>query len=470
MYYVTDLIFFQSTKEVHDRRRDEIDQYQQLLIEIEVWLRQTTETLAADVELTTESQIQDVITSHQRSLQDIKAKEIKLAELQTICSELQKYPDVQPLASVLLEQLTSVRLMLIEASKLVQTRYETLQVWLIKFREQEQRIKDAPVSMDENTLDSSPMPEEEVVVERKKLIEMETQTGRSLSSPLVEEPKTKDVSISCHVPKEAQVQTSFTSTISDVRAPPDVGIQTSIVSTTTSEVIPATEIAIQTSAEEVGKERIQILQTISEGGHETIQFSTQPLQVGEIEQQPLIQDPDDLMIEAKYRDRQPLGDVAGIKSSELNIVHSMPQSFEATYNEPDQTTTEVIVDEDGTKRIIVRKMHRTVVSRQQRVQQQQLTTMSTLTEGDVPLSQTYSQVSYLWGLWYFECKIDIKNLILRNQCIVSINISLIFETSFVFRCVRLNANFGGTITRSLNQKQNRNDLVTSILVLVMQTA
>jgi hypothetical protein len=58
-----------------------------------------------------------------------------------------------------------------------------------------------------------------------------------------------------------------------------------------------------------------------------------------------------VIVEAKYvRDHDDQR-----KSSEL-ILKNVPKQFETTFVEPDETTTEIIVDPDGSKRIIVRKL------------------------------------------------------------------------------------------------------------------
>lgn len=96
------------------------------------------------------------------------------------------------------------------------------------------------------------------------------------------------------------------------------------------------------------------------------------------------------------------------------------QPFETVLVEPDETTTEVIVDADGTKRIIVKKLHRTVVRHQQSSQQQQLTTLRSITDGDVPVSQSFSQIT-LQGqqsATVLAKEMVVKQLLLANNMVV----------------------------------------------------
>lgn len=169
-----------------------------------------------------------------------------------------------------------------------------------------------------------------VVKEEKPTITIETQTGQSLRS---ESPPVTDKSIMCEPEK------IITQDVSITCAPPhDIEVQTSEPISDEKEIL----------------ENIKVRQTIA-GDHE----------IFEIESRPVVRDQkvhgQSLLVDANYRD-----DNQG-KDSQLNITHSLPQSFETVMVEPDETTTEVVVDADGTKRIIVRKIRKTLVTRQQMI-------------------------------------------------------------------------------------------------------
>lgn len=288
-----------------------------------------------------------------------------MKQLSEVCEEFKVYPDLKPLAEILLRQLTVLISVFEEQKVIITNSVQTLQVKLVE-------IKERPVETDlslENTIDStSSMPIEEIpihteikkdeIVTEEVLptgVHIETQTGRSLSSPLVEEPLNKDFSVSYNVPVDAQIQTNISSSDTEPQQ---------------------------------SKETITISKKLS-GGQETIQIATKPMAE---QQQPIIEEPDDdLLVEANYRKRPE----SETKITELNITNTKPnQPFETVFVEPDETTTEVIVDADGTKRIIVKKLHRTVVRHQQSVQQSHLTTLSTLTHVDgEPVTQSFSQVT-----------------------------------------------------------------------------
>lgn len=335
-------------------------QYQQLLIEIETWLQSTLEILNVELKTETESQIKDNINQYNGLSEELKDKEAKLQELSRICEEFKKYPDLQELATTLVEQLNTVTLGLIEHKTVINEKIEFL-------HHQLQEMQKSPDVSLQSTLSSSSMPVEEIAVhaDTKKVtqefiaaerpvtsVTIETQTGRSLISPPPAE--TKDAPTVCKPPTDVQIQTHF--------------------SESSSESLPAPT-----------KETITVLKTIK-NGQETIQIATIP------ENQPIIEEPDDdVLVQADYRKIQ---EVPGDQTSQVSILHATRnQPFETVFVEPDETTTEVIVDADGTKRIIVKKLQRTVVRQQQRVQQQQLTTTKTLTEDDIPVSQSFSQVT-----------------------------------------------------------------------------
>lgn len=105
------------------------------------------------------------------------------------------------------------------------------------------------------------------------------------------------------------------------------------------------EMSAQTQAENLQTDNILVIQSIA-NGQETIQISS----VSNV-------NPDDtnVFVEAKYRQADE-GDEN--RSSEL-LLMNVPKKFETTFVEPDETTTEIIVDPDGSKKIIVKKLTRT---------------------------------------------------------------------------------------------------------------
>lgn len=318
----------------------------------------------------TESQIQDFIVELEKGHRELLEKERKLNELHKICKEFQKYEDLKQISSALCAHLESILVVLIEQKSFFGCKIEECRKNLEEVRERRRSILITPDTSLENTLNSISMPIEEVSIQTdvqpveqppipqtQVAVTIETQTGNSLKSTS-EKPTKKDFTVTYNEPVDAQIQAQLS--------------KESIEEGDTRQ-----------------RETITISKFTTSGGEETIQISTKPMTSQE--PQPLIQEPDDdLMVEASYRKQ---GETDA-KSLELNISNAKPnQPYETVMVEPDETTTEVIVDADGTKRIIVKKLHRTVVRHQQTVQQQNLTSVSTLTQDNVPDNQSFSQVT-----------------------------------------------------------------------------
>lgn len=193
---------------------------------------------------------------------------------------------------------------------------------------------------------------DETVIRGKATIE--TQTGKSLMS---DAPSLADKSVICKPKETEMVDVSITC------APPqEVEVQTSEPIALDKEML----------------ENIQVKQTISDG-HETIEIASRPVTRDQLGEQ-------SLFIDAHYKDDNIY------KDSQLNITHSLPQSFETVMVEPDETTTEVIVDADGTKRIIVKKVRKTLVTRQQVLQTQKHHTQI-LSSGNISQDQSLAQLT-----------------------------------------------------------------------------
>uniref|UniRef100_A0A8W7PJE7 KASH domain-containing protein n=1 Tax=Anopheles coluzzii TaxID=1518534 RepID=A0A8W7PJE7_ANOCL len=119
--------------------------------------------------------------------------------------------------------------------------------------------------------------------------------------------------------------------------------------------VPATvavstqESSVQTQpAPEHTTDNILIIQSVV-NGRETVQISNVPRAHG-IADQPL---EESVVVEAKYT--QPAEGKESERSSEL-LVKNIPTQFETTFVEPDETTTEIVVNRDGSKKITLRKV------------------------------------------------------------------------------------------------------------------
>lgn len=140
------------------------------------------------------------------------------------------------------------------------------------------------------------------------------------------------------------------------------------------------------------QEAIKVLKT-TKGDHDVIEIATKYVppsfgqEVAQREQSSVLSS-EDIVVDMRYQDAKKTDSA----TSELNIVHAAPQSFETVLVEPDDVTTEVVVDADGTKRIIVRKLRRTTVTSRQTTQQRVSALSSAL--GDAPpMMQAFSEAA-----------------------------------------------------------------------------
>uniref|UniRef100_W8ACW0 Nesprin-1 n=2 Tax=Ceratitis capitata TaxID=7213 RepID=W8ACW0_CERCA len=344
------------------KREEELNEYQMHLIALQEWIMEVSQQLK-DLEPTPEvaedeEQLKSQAERSQQLLRTLKEKQQSLEELVEKTRQLQQHDDVAPMACDLMDQLEHIITLLREQITVATTRIYTIEKTIVELRksrqEEEHRKRvaaealiqpptSAPVSIESNasTIDSTPMPEEEIKPVAVQAQAVETQTSASLAAP---QPK-------------AVVETHT------------VEAQTSLAEPTAplAPFVETTETAMQTQKERKPTENILVTSTI-QAGQETIQIDTIPnKEIPEV--------PEDVEIEARYH-QQPQGDVD--RATEL-VLKNVPQAFETTFVEPDQTTTEVVVDADGTKHIIVKKVTRT---RQQVVQHQQISSIATVTDAD----------------------------------------------------------------------------------------
>ena len=137
------------------------------------------------------------------------------------------------------------------------------------------------------------------------------------------------------------------------------------------------------------QESIKVLKT-TDGNHDVIEIATKnvPSSQDFIRREQQGMNPDDIVVDMKYQDTQKQDSV----TSELNIQHAAPQSFETVLVEPDDVTTEVVVDSDGTKRIIVRKLRRTLVTSRQTTQQH-VSSLTSAVGDNPPVLQAFSEAT-----------------------------------------------------------------------------
>jgi len=273
--------------------------------------------------------------------------------------------------------------------------------------------------------DTSPVPSEVPVqsqiaaeVEMKKepaVLDVESQTGNSLHFDQSENDKTeflisevtaKDEGTICNPPVDMEVQTELSGQFVSDKESPEAAKK---------EIPP--EIAVQTASDtwtspsvEMQKNKIHVFQKKTEN-EETIQIATKagigrggnlvaPTEESNVlPEEKDVNSGDDLIVEVKYKGQSQEDSEIVTSTSELNIVHTAPQSFETVLVDPDESTTEVIVDKDGSQKIVVRKVRRIVISQQQHTVQQRVQTFTSSDTGgeyvEVPVTQSlaFSQVT-----------------------------------------------------------------------------
>lgn len=324
----------QDTVQQQIQRKAEIESYQLLLTEIETWL--TTLTLTVPELDDNEPNTIATIKQYQENAKALKEKEKTLVAIKAKCDNLCEHSDVRPLTESLSEQLTIMIEVIRNQMQLISRQITVLESHLNKLRTQAVRP-----SSSESTIGSSPMPE---------ISEVESQISQSLQTPNYPDGV-------AHI----EQQTSF---VIDRVQPVDT-----------------VDTSMQTR-ENKQTDNILISQTVSDGGRETIKFESAP--------NPIISEQvEDVYVDARYQ--QPNDPH---RTTEL-VLRNVPQtSFETTFVEPDDTTTEVVVDADGRKTIIVRKVTRTVQQHRVIEQRQQLTEVSSIVGTDnQPIEQTISQIN-----------------------------------------------------------------------------
>ncbi|XP_070139488.1 muscle-specific protein 300 kDa isoform X14 [Drosophila kikkawai] len=340
------------------KRQQEIDEYQQHLLELERWIIEVSAELASfepTSDSTTDEQVlKSQVERSQQLLRTLKDRQQSMDDLVEQTRQLQSHPDVAPLADTLMEQLQSIITILREQITVATKRIFTIEKRIVDLRKakseeaQRQRVladslikppteaaSESLESNEENTITSSSMPEEEIKPTPTGVY-VETQTSLSLNQAPAPVVTTTTV----------EAQTSF-------KEPPPV---------------ETAEVALQTQKERSPTENIMVTQTVQHG-KETIQIDT-------TRNQDVPEEPEDVQIEARYHQR-PQGDVE--RATEL-ILKNVPQAFETTFVEPDETTTEVVVGPDGTKHIVLKKI--VTRTRQQIVQQQQISSIETISDSD----------------------------------------------------------------------------------------
>ena len=336
-----------------------MEEYQQHLSHIEDWIKDVTQELE-DLELTSDSPVDEPalksqVEKSQNLLRTLKDRQQSLEDLVEKTKPLLTHEDVTDLASTLIEQLQYVISIIREQITVATKRIYTIETRIVELRrskqEEEQRKKifaeqqiqpPVHVSSESNisnssTVGSSPIPEEEEIAATVAQTTVETQTSVSLGDGKEESKEYASM----------EAQTSFP--------------------INTAAPIETTEMSMQTQKCLKPTENITITQIQKPDGENLIQIDT----VANVE---LSEVPENVEIEARYHKR-PQQNVE--RSTEL-ILKNVPQVFETTFIEPDNTTTEVVVGPDGSKHFILKTVTNT---RQEIVQQQQISTIDTVTDG-----------------------------------------------------------------------------------------
>ncbi|XP_067009872.2 muscle-specific protein 300 kDa isoform X2 [Anabrus simplex] len=401
-----------------EKRKHEVAQYQSLLGDLEVWLTSATVTLTYDLRHLAPAELHQQRLAHEALGRELTTRESQLGELSDLCTTLQQFPDVQHLAVVLCQQLVHLQAAMADVRTQLELRLAMIQEEEVKATAVPQSplvaepetlpdvvdegfvlvphsespkpiveqvmVASPPHERADDTIDSnaSPLPDDEVSVhslsqevyikepESAVGFHVASQTGPSLAQelpPVVPLPATdmKDVAVECLPPVDMQVQTE-----TPISSPvPEKSEEAPVPM-----IITATQGTTMSPPPEVQKDKIHILKKMA-GGEETIEVATKsgfdaakaavtpssalmPLEE--------LKSDDDLLVQVRFKGMRP--EEAESATSELNIVHTAPQSFETFVVDPGESTTEVFVDSDGTKRIVVRKTRQMTFTQQQQHQ------------------------------------------------------------------------------------------------------
>lgn len=229
--------------------------------------------------------------------------------------------------------------------------------------DEEAMADDETTDRDDATIDQAPSIHSTIESSPPSLADVSLQTGQSLLLDIVEDK-----------PLQLTKQTSTT------QIPVITATQSFMTQTIDTTTFPNQQI----------KETIKVVK-LSEGDHDVIEIATKNARTDlsqnliRSEQSNIV--PDNIIVDMKYQDSQKEENA----KSELNIHHATPQSFETVLVEPDDVTTEVVVDADGTKRIIVRKLKQTVVSNKHA--QQHASSITTALGEDTSMMQAFSEAT-----------------------------------------------------------------------------
>ncbi|XP_014611314.1 PREDICTED: uncharacterized protein LOC106790722 [Polistes canadensis] len=330
--------------DIQRQRTTEINEYLMFLEETDAWLK-------------------DIVLKINDQLPMDQNLQAQLLDRSQRVSELESLPEVKDLANVLKNELMD---MINRLQQKQQVSENVQNSCVMELLDEEALADDETTDRDDATIDQAPSIHSTTIESGPpSLADVSLQTGQSLLLDIIED-------------KPIQL-TKQTSTI-------QIPITTSTQSLTTQTIDTITY------PDQQIKETIKVVK-LSEGDHDVIEIATKNARATDISQSLIRSEqsnivPDDIIVDMKYQDGQKEDNA----KSELNIHHATPQSFETVLTEPDNVTTEVVVDADGTKRIIVRKLRHTVVTNRN-TEQQHASSITTALGKDASRMQAFSEAT-----------------------------------------------------------------------------
>ncbi|XP_046389126.1 uncharacterized protein LOC124158024 [Ischnura elegans] len=423
---------------IRDERLKEIKEYQNFLTELDLWLQNTKSAVAAGVTGSQPRNLKDQIESYQKLLLQLSQHEDQIRDMSVQCENLQKIQGVEKFAGELCLQLSPLKSAIVEIRDLINVRLDHLQDALVG-EKPKSPPSDPPLPEENKrttveTLENVPSPHSPDIIDEGFIVipsplpadvmksldagseaivvpssEVDLPNVDITPSPVVAPgPLSTDLQekIDEVVEREVLVETG---SLEQMRDHGEYSVQEltsslhphqlesipgqELVSEPTEAIVEMIEVSqskakgeepklttqvterdCQTSPVlESLKDNIQIIKKVT-GEEETIEISTTPGYIGETQVTSPSSEVDDIVVEMSYDDDKSKEPNA-VSVSELSITHTTPHSFETIVSDPAETTTKVIVDEDGTKRIIVRQLRKTMTTRHQ----QQMATIQRLT-------------------------------------------------------------------------------------------